>query len=85
MNGVAEMAQNNKLGFPSFFPTPLSFFISNCFFASANVLTLYNLLRLNADKGQGIIKTTNSSATQNIIAGNRNRMKYSRCHCSINE
>jgi len=34
--------------------------------------TLRDLLRLNADKGQGVIKTTNSSDTQNTIARNRN-------------
>jgi len=35
----------------------------------------HNLLRLNADKGKGVIKTTNYSNTQNAIAGNRNSME----------
>jgi len=41
---------------------------------------------LNADKAQGVIKTTNSSATQNAVAANRNRMKYSRwCRGIVND
>jgi len=38
------------------------------------------LLQLNTDLGYGVIKTTNSSTTQNIIADNR--MKYITCHVS---
>jgi len=34
--------------------------------------TTCNLLRLNADKEQEATKTTNSSAIQNAISGNRN-------------
>ena len=44
-----------------------------------------NLLQLNADEGQRVIKATNSYATQNTIPGNRNRMTYSTCCGSINE
>jgi len=32
-----------------------------------------------------LIKITNSSATQNTTAGNRNIMKYSTCRGGINE
>jgi len=31
------------------------------------------------------VTTTNSSAAQNAIAGNKNRMKYNTCRGSINE
>jgi len=58
--------------------SPPLFFHFKLFFSPAQMSqTPCNLLQLNTNKGQGVIKTTDFFATQNTIAGNNNIMKCS--------